>query len=86
MLLLLELLGAGWELVMAVLAWVAVWVVMAISEAKGLLLVSVGDAFKDCAIAVRQICWLINGPGSLSSSSDSALEVVSSSEVFLILH
>ena len=82
MLLLLELLGTGWELVMAVLAWVAVWVVMGVSEVKGLFLVSVGDAFRDCAIGVRQICWLIDDPGSLSSSSDSASDMVSSSEVF----
>ena len=52
----LELLGAGWELVMAVLAWVVVWVVMAISKVEGLSLVSVGDAFRDCSIGVRWIC------------------------------
>ena len=67
---------------MAVLAWVAVWVVMVVSEVKGLFLVSVGDAFRDCAIGVRQIHWSIDGPGSLSSSSDLALDMVSSSEVF----
>ena len=81
-LLFLELLAAGWELVMAVLAWVAVWVVMAISKVKGLSLVSVGDAFRDCAIGVRQICWSIEDPSSLSSSLDLASDVLSSSEVF----
>ena len=55
---------------------------MAISDVKGLLLVSVGDAFRDCAIGVKWICWSIEGPGSLSSSSDLALDVLSSSEVF----
>ena len=70
---------------MAVLAWVVVWVVMVASGVrKGLVgcFVSVGDAFRDCAIGVRCICWLIEGPGSLSSSSDSASDVLSSSKVF----
>ena len=43
---------------------------------------SVGDAFRDGAIGVRQICWSIKGPGSLTSSLDSALDALSSSEVF----
>ena len=55
---------------------------MAISDVKGLLLVSIGDTFKYCAIGVKQICWSIEGPGSLSSSSDSASDVLSSLEVF----
>ena len=55
---------------------------MAISDVRGLLLVLMGDAFRDCAIGVKQICWLIDGPGFLSSSSDSASDVVSSLEVF----
>ena len=41
-----------------------------------------GDAFKDGAIGVRWICWSIDGPGSLSSSSDLALDALSSLEVF----
>ena len=55
---------------------------MAISDVRGLLLVLMGDAFRDCAVGVKWICWLIDGPGSLSSSSDSASDVVSSLEVF----
>ena len=43
---------------------------------------SVGVVFKDCAIGVRQICWLFKGPGYLSSSSDSGSDSLSSSEIF----
>ena len=43
---------------------------------------SVGDTFRLCTIGVKQICWSMEDPGSLSSSSDLALDVLSSSEVF----
>ena len=59
MLLLLELLGAVWELVIDILAWVTVWVVMVVSGVrKGFVgcFTSVGDAFRDCAMGVKQIC------------------------------
>ena len=57
-------------------------VVIAVSDVRGLLLLSVGDAFRDCAIGVKQICWFMEVPGSLSSSSDLASDVLSFSEVF----
>ena len=55
----MELLGAGWELIIAVLTWVTVWVIMMASAVrKGFIdcCMSVGDAFRDCAIGVKQIC------------------------------
>ena len=58
------------------------WVVMAVSNVRGLLLLSVGDAFRDCAIGVKQICWFMEVPGFLSSSSDSASDVLSSLKAF----
>ena len=41
-----ELLVAGWELVMAVLMLVVVWVVMVASDGRGLFLISMGDVLK----------------------------------------
>ena len=55
----LELLWAGWELVIAVLPWVMVWVDMVTCGVrKGLsgCFMFVGDALRDCAIGVKQIC------------------------------
>ena len=80
--LVVELLGAGWELVIAVLTLVAVWVVMVVPDRRGLFLISMGDVFRDCSIGAKQICWFIEVPGSLSSSSLSASDVLSSLEVF----
>ena len=77
-----ELLGAGWELVIAVLTLVIVWVVMVVPDRRGLFLISMGDIFRDWSIGVKQICWFIEVPGSLSSSSLLASDVLSSSEVF----
>ena len=78
----LGLVGSWWWLCWLGLQYGAV--MMASSMTKGLVgcFVSVGDAFRGCAIEVKWICWLIEGPGSLSSSSDSASDVLSSSEVF----
>ena len=77
-----ELLVAGWELVMAVLTLVVVWVVMVASDRRGLFLVSIGDVLKVWLIGAKWICWSIEAPGSLSSSSLSASDALSSSEVF----
>ena len=77
-----ELLGAGWELVIAVLTLVVVWVVMVVPDRRGLFLISMGDVFRDWSIGAKQICWFIKVPGSLSSSLLSASDVLSSSEVF----
>ena len=80
--LVVELLGAGWELVIAVLTLVVVWVVMVVPDRRGLFLISMGDIFRDWSIGAKQICWFIEVPGSLSSSSLLASDVLSSSEVF----
>ena len=77
-----ELLVAGWELVMAVLMLVVVWVVMVASDRRGLFLISTGDVLKVWLIGAKQICWSIEAPGSLSSSLLSASDALSSSEVF----
>ena len=77
-----ELLVTGWELVMAVLTLVVVWVVMVASDRKGLFLVSTGDVLKVQSIGVKWICWSIEAPGSLSSSLLLASDALSSSEVF----
>ena len=45
-------------------------------------LVSMGDAFRDCAIGVRQICWSTDSSSSLSSYLDSASDALSSFKVF----
>ena len=76
------LLLTGWELVTAVLTLVVVWVVMVVSGRRGWFLVSIGDVFKVRSIGAKQICWFIEAPGSLSSSSLSASDALSSSEVF----
>ena len=77
-----ELLVAGWELMIAVLTLVVVWVVMVASDRRGLFLVSTGDVFRVWSIGAKQICWSIEVPGSLSSSLLLALDALSSSEVF----
>ena len=51
-----ELLVVGWELVMAVLTLVMVWVVMVASRRNGSFLVSMGDVFRVWLIGVKQIC------------------------------
>ena len=48
-----ELLVVGWELVMAVLTLVMVWVVMVASKRRGSFLVSMGDIFKVQSIGAR---------------------------------
>ena len=73
---------AGWELVIAVLMLVVVWVVMVVSDRRGLFLISMGDVLRVWLIGAKQICWFIEVPGSLSSSSLLASDVLSSSEVF----
>ena len=82
MLVAVELLVSGWVLVMAVLTLVMVWVVMVASEGRGSFLVSIGDVLKVWLIGAKQICWFIEAPGSLSSSSLSASDALSSSKVF----
>ena len=77
-----ELLLAGWELVMAVLILVVVWVVIVVSDGRGLFLFSIGDVLKVWSIGAKQICWFIEAPGSLSSSSLLASDALSSLEVF----
>ena len=72
----------GWELVIAVLMLVVVWVVMVVPGRRGLFLVSMGDVLKVWSIGAKQICQFIEVPGSLSSSLLSASKVLSSSEVF----
>ena len=66
----------------AVLTLVVVWVVIVASGRGGLFLVSMGDVLKVWSIGARQICWFIEVPGSLSSSSLLASDALSSSEVF----
>ena len=51
-----ELLLAGWELVIAVLTLVVVWVVMVVSGRRGWFLVSIGDVFKVWLIGAKWIC------------------------------
>ena len=80
--LVVELLVAGWELVIAVLALVVVWVVMVAPDRRGLFLISTGHVLRVWSIGAKQICWFIEVPGSLSSSSLLASDVLSSSEVF----
>ena len=80
MLVVVEVLVAGWELVIAVLMLVVVWVVMV--DGKGLLLVSTGDILRVWLIGAKWICWSIEVPGSLSSSLLLASDALSSSEVF----
>ena len=80
--LVVELLVAGWELVIAVLMLVVVWVVMDAPDRGGLFLISMGDVLRVWSIGVKWICWFIKVPGSLSSSLLLASEVLSSLEVF----
>ena len=79
--LVVELLVAGWELVIAVLTLVVVWVVMAVPGRRGLFLISMGDVLRFWSIGAKQICWFIEVPGSLSSSSLLASDALSSLEV-----
>ena len=76
-----EVLVVGWELVIAVLTLVVVWVVMVVFRGRACW-VSMGDVFSVWSIGANQICWFIEAPGSLSSSSLSASNVLPSSEVF----
>ena len=55
---------------------------MVAPDRRGLFLISMGDVFRVWSIGVKQICWFIEVPGSLSSSSLLASEVLSSLEVF----
>ena len=80
--LVVELLMAGWELVIAVLTLVVVWVVIVTPDRRGLFLISTGDVLRVWSIGVKQICWSIEVPGSLSSSLLLASDALSSSEVF----
>ena len=73
---------AGWELVIAVLMLVVVWVVMVAPDKRGLFLISIGDVLRVWSIGAKWICWFIEVPGSLSSSLLLASNVLSSSEVF----
>ena len=82
MLVVVELLVVGSELVIAILMLVVVWVVMVVFGRGRSFLVSIGDVFKVWSISANQICWFIEAPGSLSSSSLSASDVLPSSEVF----
>ena len=71
---------AGWELVIAVLTLVVVWVVMV---APGrLFLVCMCDVLRVWSIGARQICWFSEVPGSLSSSLLLASNALSSLDVF----
>ena len=80
--LVVELLVTGWELVIAVLTLVVVWVVMVAPGRRGLFLVSMGDILGVWSIGAKWICWFIEVPGSLSSSSLLASDALTSSEVF----
>ena len=80
--LVVELLVAGWELVIAVLTLVVVWVVMVAPGRRGLFLISMGGVLRVWSIGAKWICWFIEVPGSLSSSSLSASDALSSLEVF----
>ena len=80
--LVVELLVAGWELVIAMLTLVVVWVVMVAPGGRGLFLVSIGDILRVWSIGAKWIYWFIEVPGSLSSSSLLASDALSSLEVF----
>ena len=82
MLVVVELLVVGSELVITMLMLVIVWVVMVAFGRGRSFLVSMGDVFKAWSIGANQICWFIEVPGSLSSSSLSASDALPSLEVF----